>query len=125
MSSFEYGKENRWHDQYFAKALAVTDEGVDTDAQQVGTHQGSLAVTLCANGEVTASGLEVSYKESATEDGVYAAPANVLTLALSGTYADGAVMGKLVLPDCEEYVKVTCKGTVTGKVDVLLSYLAR
>lgn len=123
--TFEFGKENRWHDQYFGKGLAVTTDGADTDALTVGEHLGALAITVCANGEVDATSLELTFKESDDEDGAFVAPENVLTLGMAGEFADGQTIGKLLLPDCKAFVKANLKGTVTGKVDVFLSYIAR
>ena len=42
-------------------------------------------------------------------------------------FADGDIIGKLVLPDMQRYakIKLTTDGAATGEVDVFLSYLAR
>nr|WP_296984474.1 hypothetical protein [uncultured Desulfovibrio sp.] len=123
--TFEFGKENRWHDQYFGTDLAVTTDGADTDALAVGQHLGALAITVCANGAVDATSLELTFKESDTENGTFEAPAAALKLTIAGTFADGQTIGKMLLPDCKSFVKANLKGTATGKVDVFLSYIAR
>ena len=123
--TFEFGKENRWHDQYFGKNLAITTGGADTDALAVGQHLGALAITVCANGAVSATSLELTFKESDDEDGTFAAPAATLKLTIAGDFVDGQTIGKMLLPDCKSFVKANLKGTVTGKVDVFLSYIAR
>lgn len=131
---FEYGAENRWHDQYFAKELAlVAGEGenaaasADTDALAVGRHHGSLCVVLAASGDgVKPDDLALSILESEEPDGTFTAKADgpVVTLA-EGTFNTGDIMAKLVLPDCKDYVKLHLAGGLTGKVDVYLGYLAR
>ena len=42
-------------------------------------------------------------------------------------FADGEVIGKLVLPDMADYarIKLATDGAATGKVDVFLNYPAR
>ena len=130
---FEYGSENRWHDQYFARGLELTAgaEGkpgsATTEALAVGKHHGSLCVTLAAAGdEVEADALSLSIMESDEADGTFTAKADgpVLTLA-EGTFNTGDIMAKLVLPDCKDFVKMQLAGGLTGKVDVYLGYLAR
>lgn len=123
--TFEFGKENRWHDQYFGKELAITTGGDDTNALAVGQHLGALAITVCANGDVNATSLELTFKESDTKGGTFAAPAASLKLTIAGEFVDGQTIGKMLLPDCKPFVKANLKGTVTGKVDVFLSYIAR
>lgn len=123
--TFEFGKENRWHDQYFGKELAITTSGADTDALAVGQHLGALAITVCANGAVSATSLELTFKESDDEGGTFAAQAATLKLTIAGDFVDGQTIGKMLLPDCKAFVKANLKGTVTGKVDVFLSYIAR
>ena len=44
--SFEYGGENRWHDQYFAKELELTGTTAVTEALPVGKHHGSLKTAI-------------------------------------------------------------------------------
>ena len=133
MSSFAYGAENRWHDQYFAKELelAAGAEGAaataDTEALAVGQHHGSLCVVLAASvDEVEADDLSLSILESDEADGDFTAKADgpVVTIA-EGTFDAGDIMAKLVLPDCKDYVKLRLSGGLSGKVDVYLSYLAR
>ena len=124
---FEYGSENRWHDQYFARGLELTGTTGTTDALAVGRHHGSLCVVLAAAGdEVEADALSLSIMESDEADGTFTAKADgpVLTLA-EGTFNTGDIMAKLVLPDCKDFVKMQLAGGLTGKVDVYLGYLAR
>ncbi|MDE7372093.1 MAG: hypothetical protein K2N07_10235 [Desulfovibrio sp.] len=124
---FEYGSENRWHDQYFARGLELTGTTATTDALAVGRHHGSLCVVLAAAGdEVEADALSLSILESDEADGTFTAKADgpVLTLA-EGTFNTGDIMAKLVLPDCKDFVKMQLAGGLTGKVDVYLGYLAR
>ncbi|WP_304473630.1 hypothetical protein [uncultured Desulfovibrio sp.] len=124
--TFEYGAENRWHDQYFARALAVTADGIDTDALAVGAHHGSLCVTLAANGDgVNATELCMSILESDEAAGNFEEKTDGPTLMVSGAFEDGAILARLVLPDCKDFVKMHLEGTLTGKVDVFLNYLAR
>lgn len=124
--TFEYGAENRWHDQYFARALAVTADGVDTDALSVGAHHGALCVTLAANGEgVRATDLCMSIMESYDAAGTFEGKSDGPTVMVSGAFEDGAILAKLVLPDCKDFVKMHLEGALTGKVDVFLNYLAR
>lgn len=131
---FEYGSENRWHDQYFAKELAlVAGEGENatsqatTEALAVGRHHGSLCVVLAASGDaVKPDDLSLGILESDEPDGAFTAKSDgpVVTIA-EGTFNAGDIMAKLVLPDCKDYVKLHLAGGLTGKVDVYLSYLAR
>ena len=125
--SFEYGGENRWHDQYFAKELELTGTTATTDALPVGKHHGSLCVVLAAAGdEVEADALSLSILECEAPDGTFTAKTDgpVVTLA-EGTFNTGDIMAKLVLPDCKDYVKMQLAGGLDGKVDVYLGYLAR
>ena len=125
--SFEYGAENRWHDQYFAKELELTGTAVTTEALAVGKHHGSLCVVLAAaEDEVEASDLALSIMEGDEPEGTFAAKADgpVVTIA-EGTFNAGDIMAKLVLPDCKDYVKMQLAGGLDGKVDVYLGYLAR
>ena len=125
--SFEYGGENRWHDQYFAKELELTGTTAVTEALPVGKHHGSLCVVLAAAGdEVEADALSLSIMECDEADGTFTAKADgpVVTLA-EGTFNTGDIMAKLVLPDCKDYVKLQLAGGLDGKVDVYLGYLAR
>ena len=125
--SFEYGGENRWHDQYFAKELELTGTTATTDALPVGRHHGSLCVVLAAAGdEVEADALSLSIMDCDEADGTFTAKADgpVVTLA-EGTFNAGDIMAKLVLPDCKDYVKLQLAGGLDGKVDVYLGYLAR
>ncbi|MBD5647985.1 MAG: hypothetical protein HDQ89_10405 [Desulfovibrio sp.] len=125
--SFEYGAENRWHDQYFARELELTGTTATTEALAVGKHHGSLCVVLAAAGdEVKADALSLSIMECYEADGTFTAKADgpVVTLA-EGTFGAGDIMAKLVLPDCKDYVKMQLAGGLDGKVDVYLGYLAR
>ena len=124
---FEYGAENRWHDQYFEKGVTLPDSSgvVCANALAVGQHHGALAVTLVADGAVSipaAKKLIVSVQGSDTENGVFADGADA-----AAVFADGEVIGKLVLPDMADYarIKLTTDGAATGKVDVFLNYPAR
>lgn len=135
---FEYGAENRWHDQYFEKGVTLPDSAgvVCANALAVGQHHGALAVTLVADGAVSipaAKKLIVSVQGSGTENGVFADVASAPEMSVSGgadaaaVFADGEVIGKLVLPDMADYarIKLTTDGAATGKVDVFLNYPAR
>lgn len=125
--SFEYGAENRWHDQYFAKELELTGTTATTEALAVGKHHGSLCVVLAAAGdEVEADALSLSIMEGEAPDGTFTAKADgpVVTIA-EGTFNAEDIMAKLVLPDCKDYVKMQLAGGLDGKVDVYLGYLAR
>lgn len=125
--TFEFGRENRWHDQYFARALAVTADGVEGEnALAVGQHHGALAVSVAAaGGAVTATGLAVSIMESDTAEGPFEARADGPVITVSGDFEDGVTLALMGLPDCKRYVKIHLEGTLTGTVDVFMSYLAR
>ena len=135
--AFEFGSENRWYDQYFGKdvALPSTTSKVCDTPLAVGQHHGSLAVTIAAKGAVSIPStkkLTVTIQAD-TEDGSFADIAGAPEMSISGgtsaatEFADGDIMGKLVLPDMARYakIKLTTDGAATGKVDVFLSYLAR
>ncbi|WP_337430840.1 hypothetical protein [Bilophila sp.] len=136
--AFEFGSENRWYDQYFGKdvALPSTTSKVCDTPLAVGQHHGSLAVTIAAKGAVSIPStkkLTVTIQGADTEDGSFADIAGAPEMSISGgtsaatEFADGDIMGKLVLPDMARYakIKLTTDGAATGKVDVFLSYLAR
>ena len=136
--AFEFGSENRWYDQYFGKdvALPSTTSKVCATPLAVGQHHGSLAVTIAAKGAVSIPStkkLTVTIQGADTEDGSFADIAGAPEMSISGgtsaatEFADGDIMGKLVLPDMARYakIKLTTDGAATGKVDVFLSYLAR
>ena len=113
--AFEFGSENRWHDQYFGKDVTIpsTTSTVCDTPLAVGQHHGALAVTIAAKGAVSIPStqkLTVTIQGADTED---------------GSFAD--ITGKLVLPEMKRYakIKLTTDGAATGKVDVFLSYLAR
>lgn len=135
--AFAFGSENRWYDQYFdrKKSLAAASfECADTLA--VGEHHGALAVTVVANGAVSIAAtksIKLSILGSDTEDGEFVAVAGAPEVSIAGgadaatTFEDGDIVCKLVLPDMQRYakIKVTSDTTNTGKVDVILAYLAR
>lgn len=136
--TFGYGAENRWHDQYFEKGVTLpgSASAVCANALAVGQHHGALAVTLVADGAVSipaAKKLTVTLQGGDTENGAFADVAGAPEMSVSGgagaatTFADGEIIGKLVLPDMADYakVKLTTDGAATGKVDVFLKYLAR
>ena len=136
--AFEFGSENRWYDQYFGKdvALPSTTSKVCDTPLAVGQHHGSLAVTIAAKGAVSIPStkkLTVTIQGADTEDGSFADIAGAPEMSISGgtsaatEFADGDIMGKLVLPEMARYakIKLTTDGAATGKVDVFLSYLAR
>ena len=125
--TFEYGKENRWHDQYFARALAVTADGVEGENPlAVGQHNGALAVSVAASGgTVTAADLCMSILESDTADGPFEPKADGPVIMVSGDFDDGATLAQMGLPNCKRYVKMHLEGGLTGAVDVFMSYLAR
>ena len=136
--AFEFGSENRWYDQYFGKdvALPTTTSKVCDTPLAVAQHHGSLAVTIAAKGAVSIPStkkLTVTIQGADTEDGSFADIAGAPEMSISGgtsaatEFADGDIMGKLVLPDMARYakIKLTTDGAATGKVDVFLSYLAR
>lgn len=136
--AFEFGSENRWYDQYFGKdvALPSTTSKVCDTPLAVGQHHGSLAVTIAAKGAVSIPStkkLTLTIQGADTEDGSFADIAGAPEMSISGgasaatEFADGDIIGKLVLPDMARYakIKLTTDGAATGKVDVFLSYLAR
>ena len=102
----------------------------------VGQHHGALAVTIAAKGAVSIPStkkLTVTIQGADTEDGSFADIPGAPEMSVSGgasaatAFADGDIIGKLVLPDMQRYakIKLTTDGAATGKVDVFLSYLAR
>lgn len=136
--TFEYGAENRWHDQYFEKGIALPGSAgvVCANALAVGQHHGALAVTLVADGAVSipaAKKLTVTIQGSDAEGGAFADIAGAPEMSVSGgtgattSFGDGETIGKLVLPDMAAFakIKLTTDGAATGKVDVFLNYLAR
>lgn len=130
---FEYGKDNRWHDQYFEREKAVNvSDFVCSEALAVGGHRGALAVTVAASGPVTiASGksVGVSVQGCDTDDGEFTDVAGAPQVIVSGeaSFEDGDVLCTLVLPDMQRYAKIriTSDTTNSGNVDVYLSCLAR
>lgn len=131
--SFAYGKDHRWHDQYFEKGRAVNVEGfVCAEPLAVGMHHGALAVTAAANGEVTLAAsraFRLSVQGCDTEDGEFVDVAGAPEVSVSGgaSFEDGDVICSMVLPDMQRYakVRVTSDTTHSGKVDVYLTNLAR
>lgn len=136
--AFEFGSENRWHDQYFGKDVTIpsTASTVCDTPLAVGQHHGALAVTIAAKGAVSIPSTEkltVTIQGADTEDGSFADIPGAPEMSVSGgasaatAFADGDIIGKLVLPDMQRYakIKLTTDGAATGKVDVFLSYLAR
>ena len=134
--AFEFGSENRWHDQYFGKDVTIpsTTSTVCDTPLAVGQHHGALAVTIAAKGAVSIPStkkLTVTIQGADTEDGSFAdipgAPEMSVSGGASAAPAFADVIGKLVLPNMKRYakIKLTTDGAATGKVDVFLSYLAR
>lgn len=135
--AFAYGSENRWHDQYFAKAASLaTASFVCADALAVGAHHGALAVAVVAHGAVSiapAKALKLTILGADAEDGEFSEPAGAPEVTVKGgsgaatAFEDGEVVCKLALPDMPRYakIKVTSDATNAGDVDVILSYLAR
>ncbi|MBO6266682.1 MAG: hypothetical protein J6M06_00460 [Synergistaceae bacterium] len=124
--SFAYGSMNRFHDQIFQKAVSATGDYGPVIAG--GDTNGALAIVVTAATDTVVSGLKLSYKESDTEAGTYAAPADANVLTFGGTsYAAGDVLGMMILPNgCKDFVKATLSGTLTsGTLDLQLQYLAR
>lgn len=136
--TFTYDSENRWHDQYFGRDVSMpssTSSVCDT-ALAVGRHHGALAVVIAAKGAVSIPATKtftVSIQGADTEDGAFADVTGAPEMSVSGgaseavTFADGDIIGRLVLPDMQPYakIKLTTDGAATGKVDVYLGYLAR
>ena len=124
MSKFEYGRENRFFDQYF-----VENGGAGTYGPlSVGPQNGAVCVTVAANGTVTANASTLKITASKTVDGTFEASVPDVMLTMTGTYQNGEVMGQLVVPNTTpDYIKaVLTTGTaLTGKVDIYLQYLAR
>ena len=123
---FGYGLESRWHDQYFARDLAVGAGGVDTDPLSVGAHNGALCVVLAAAGQgVSASDLCMSILAGDDPAGPFEAKGDGPMIMVSGEFEDGAALARLILPDCRNHVKMHLEGALTGGVDVFLTCLAR
>ncbi len=131
--SFAYGKDNRWHDQYFEKDKAINVAGfVCAEPLAVGGHHGSLMVTAAASGTVTladARAFRLSVQGCDTGDGEFTDVAGAPEVSVSGpaTFEDGDIICSMVLPDMQRYarIKVTSDTTHAGNVDVYLSTLAR
>ena len=123
---FAYGSMNRFHDQIIEEGVtAVGDYGPVIAG---GDTNGALAIVVVAQTAAVVSGLKLSYKESDTEDGTYAAPADANQLTFGGTnYAAGDCLGMMILPNgCKDFIKATLAGTITsGTLDIQLQYLAR
>ncbi len=131
--SFAYGKDNRWHDQYFEKGKAINAASfVCAEPLAVGGHHGSLAVTAAADGTVTlasSKAFRLSVQGCDTEDGEFTDVAGAPEVSVSGpaTFEDGDVICSMVLPDMQRCakIKVTSDTAHSGNVDVYLSTLAR
>lgn len=124
--AFSYDSDNRWHDQYFEKGMAVSGETTSENALAVGQHHGSLAIVVSAAAAGSVSSGTVTFKDDDAEDGSFATndAAPVLTIT-SATVEAGDIIAKYVLPDCKRYVKAVLGGTWPSTVDVTLQYLAR
>ena len=124
--AFAYGQDNRWHDQYFEKGMAVSGSTDSENALAVGRHHGALAIVVAAAVDGTVTDGTLSFKDCDTEDGAFSTPENApeLTVA-SAAPAAGDIIAVYVLPDCRRYVKAVLGGTWPSKVDVYLSCLAR
>ena len=131
--SFAYGKDHRWHDQYFEKGKAINSAGfVCAEPLAVGGHHGSLMVTAAASGNVTlaaSKAFKLSVQGCDTEDGEFADIAGAPEVSVSGeaSFEDGDIICSMVLPDMQRYAKirVTSDSTHSGNVDVYLTSLAR
>lgn len=126
------------HGEIFAQAQALTGTatlGNQNAKPEVGRHLGSLAVTLLANGPVTAaasSHVTVAVETADSTDDAAFKP--LVTFSTQGkadfaagfTATNGQKLACLPLPDAARYVRVKLSGTgITGKVDCVLEYLAR
>lgn len=121
---FAYGNENRWHDQYFTKNSGAGTYG----PLPAGDTNGALAVTVAANGPVTASASTLKLLAADTEDGSYQAISPDITVSITGTYEDGDIMAQLIVPNnIPKFLKATLDtGTsLSGNVDIYTQYLAR
>ena len=126
--AFEYGCDNRFFDQYFTKGASAV--GTFGPLKAGGHTNGALCIVVAAAAAtvVGANGLTISMTASSTEAGTYAAPAAACVVtAPAGNYAEGDIIGRLVIDgDVAEYVKAVVGGTLTsGKIDVYLQYLPR
>lgn len=124
MSKFEYGRENRFFDQYFVEAGAAGTHG----PLSVGPLNGAVCVTVAANGTVTANGSTLKLTGAAKADGTFEDITPSVLLTMTGTYEHGEVLGQLVVPNtAPDFIKavLTAGTALTGKVDVYLQYLAR
>lgn len=126
------------HGEVFAEAQTLTGTatlGNQNAKPEVGRHLGSLAVTLIANGPVTAaanSHVTIAAETADTTDDAAFKP--LVTFSTQGkadfaagfTAANGRKLARLPLPDAARYVRVKLSGAgITGKVDCVLEYLAR
>ncbi len=124
---FGYNETNRWHDQYFGKAVTVAADGTDTEqALAVGAHGGALAVCVAAaGGPADAQDLCLCLLEADTPEGPFEPKADGPTVMVTGTFEDRAPLMEVMLPDCKPYVKVHLEGGLTGTADVFLTYIPR
>lgn len=124
--AFEYGSENRWHDQYFGKNVTVASAGTECPERlAVGEHHGALAVTVAAAAAGTVTNGTITLLDSEHADCGFAVKddAPVFTIKSAAPEA-GDIIAKMVLPDCKRYVGIKLGG-VMPNCDVFLSYLAR
>lgn len=124
MSKFEYGRENRFFDQYFVEDGAAGTYG----PLSVGPLNGAVCVTVAANGPVTANASTLKLQGADKADGEFDDITPDVMLTMTGSYEHGEVLGQLVVPNtAPDYIKavLTAGTALTGKVDVYLQYLAR
>lgn len=124
--AFGYGSQNRFYDQIIQAGVSATGDFGPVIAG--GDVNGALAIVVTCATSAVVSAMTLTYKESETESGVYAAPKDVNTVKFGGSaYAAGDEVGSLILPNgCKDYIKATIGGTITsGKFDIQLQYLAR
>ena len=120
--AFEYGSENRWHDQYFGKNVTVEADGTECPERlAVGEHHGALAVTVAAAAAGAVTNGTITLLDSDQVDCGFAEKedAPVLTVKSAAPEA-GDIIAKMVLPDCKRYVGIKLGGTMPN-CDVFLS----
>jgi len=117
--------------------VPVNTTATGTKALRAGQSQGALAISVIANENIALAlgkKFTLSFTESDSEDGVYAAPKTAVSVSVTHAEAlanvrKGTVLISLVLPeDCGKFVKAvfgTDDAAAAGTADVILDYLAR
>ncbi|MDR1397385.1 MAG: hypothetical protein LBJ14_06605 [Desulfarculales bacterium] len=136
-----YDKKLREYTEYFAKAQALPASAALVDGNQTanslnkGVTLNSLFITLCAQGDVTLTGISVQILHSDTETGTYSAIGHLFafTPAAAQTLRDGDVIASFPLYDdltnkvIKPWIKASFGGASgnAGKFDAFIELVPR